>query len=438
MTARIGAFTAACVLISNAVGSGVFTTTGFMARDLGSPALILVLWLAGGLLALAGALAYAELGAAMPRSGGEYVYLRRAYGPVWGFLSGWTSLTLGFGAAIAAAAMAFAGYLETLVPGGADPRVPAIALVWALTAFHALGVRSSGVLQQLLTVAKIGGIFALFGAAVWAAGSSDVAQGGEWTVGTHAGAAPVAVSLIFVLYAYSGWNAASYIAGEMRDPARDLPRSLAAGTLFVTLLYVALNALYLWALPIATLAADPVLPVAEKVVSALMGEAAGQGLAALLCVSIAGAASAMIWVGPRVYREMAADAELPSALARRSANGAPLPALGLQSVWITVLVVSGSFEQLLVYSGVALAVWSALAVLAVVVLRVREPDMPRPFRMPLFPWLPLAYVAAAAWIATYSAWERPTEAGLALATVAAGLPVRALTRRARLLVVAER
>lgn len=427
--ARVGAFTAACVLVSNAVGSGVFTTTGFMARDLGDPALILGLWALGGALALAGALSYAELGAAVPRSGGEYVYLSRAYGRRVGYLSGWTSLTLGFGAAIAAAAMAFAGFVEVLVPGRVDPRSVALALVWGLTAAHALGTHASGRLQRALTWLKVGGIGGLFGAAALAAEAGGLARGSLAPSAGASDAPSVAVSMVFVLYAFSGWNAAAYIAGEISAPQRSLPRALVGGTLFVAALYLALNAIYLRALPIDALAAEPVLPVAEKTLAALLGARAGAWLSILLCLSIAGAASAMIWVGPRVSREMAHDAELPAWFARSSPRGAPRPALLLQAGWITALVLSGSFEQLVVYSGVPLAIWSGLAVLGVVVLRWREPELARPYRVPLYPWLPLGYAAAAFGIAAYAASARPVEAVLALATVAAGLPLRALLAR---------
>jgi APA family basic amino acid/polyamine antiporter len=428
----IGAFTAACVLVSNAVGSGVFTTTGFMARDLGDPLLILALWALGGVLALAGSLAYAELGAALPRSGGEYVYLTRAYGPTVGYLSGWTSLLLGFGAAIAAAGVAFAAFVGELSPALAervDPRLIAIGLVWTLTALHARGTATGGRLQRALTWFKVGGIALLFGLAAYQAELGGRARGsftGLRSAGAGAAPGDIAVSLVFVLYAYSGWNAAAYVAGEIARPARNLPRALVGGTLFVTALYLLINLVYLRALPLESLAAEPVLPVAEKAVAALLGAAAGGWLSALLCVSIAGAASAMIWVGPRVYREMAVDGAFPRWLAADGAAGVPTRALVLQSVWVSALIATGSFEQLVVYGGVPLAIFSALAVASAPVLRWREPWLARPFRAPLSPFVPLAYAAAALGIAAYSAWARPLEVWLAAATVLIGLPLRRL------------
>jgi APA family basic amino acid/polyamine antiporter len=433
---RIGTITAASILISNAVGSGIFTTTGFLSRDLGDPLLILGLWALGGAIALAGAMSYSELGAAMPRVGGEYVYLRHAFGPLTGFLSGWTSFTVGFGAAIAAGAggggpprgAPGAGgapqdpphYVLTLVPGDSPlhrPSAIAIALVWALTLVHALGVEHGGRFQRAITALKVGGIGALLVAA-FALGQGDWSQLSQRTPGSGS----AGVALIFVLYSYSGWNAAAYVAGEIRDPERSLPRAMIGGTLFVTLLYLALNAMYFYALPVSELAAEPVLPVARKAAVALLGGAAGDAVAIVLAVSLAGALSSMIWAGPRVTLAMARDGVAPPGLAATSETGAPVRAVVLQSLWVTLLVASGSFEQLVVYSGFALALFSAAAVLCVVVLRRREPDRPRPYRVGLYPWLPLAYVAASLWIAAHAAIGRPLESLLSAATVAAGLP----------------
>jgi APA family basic amino acid/polyamine antiporter len=299
---RVGTFTAACVLVSNAVGTGIFTTTGFLARDLGDPVWILALWGLGGALALAGALCYAELGAAMPRVGGEYVYLRAAFGPLPAFLSGWTSFAVGFGAALAAAGIAFAEHLALLWPdpfASVPAWIPAVALVWLLSLVHLLGVEGGGLFQRLITLLKIGGVLLLVGAG-FASGAGDLGNLAAAGPGTRPGIGAAAVGLVFVLYSYSGWNAAVYIAGEIRRPERSLPRALVWGTLLVAVLYLAMNLLYLHALPISALAAEPVLPVAEKAASALLGPGASGIVAALLCLSIAGAASSMVWAGPRV------------------------------------------------------------------------------------------------------------------------------------------
>ncbi|MEM7413645.1 MAG: amino acid permease [Myxococcota bacterium] len=426
--ARVGAFTAACLLVSNAVGSGIFTTTGFLARDLGSEAWILGLWLLGGVLALAGALSYAELGAALPRVGGEYVYLRRAFGPLAGFLSGWTSFALGFGGAIAASAAAFAAYLQRLAPTLAewDAAWIGVVLVWSITAVHLLGVEASGRFQRAVTVLKIAPILVGVGLA-FVVGGDTAETPGLATAEPRFGAA--AVGLVFVLYSFSGWNAASYIAGEMRDPARSLPLALVGGTVFVTALYLAVNVVYFAALPVSALGADPVLPVAEKSARALFGGDAARVVVAVLCVSIAGSVSSMVWAGPRVTLAMAEDGALPASLGGTTSGGAPLVATLLQSVWVTLLLFTGTFEQIVVYAGVALAIFGALAVACVPALRRGEPALERPFRTPGYPWVPIAFVAASLWTASYAAVERPVEALLSLGTVSLGIPLFFWARR---------
>jgi APA family basic amino acid/polyamine antiporter len=423
----VSTYTAACLLVSNAVGSGIFTTTGFLARDLGDPLWILALWVAGGALALAGAVSYAELAAALPRSGGEYVYLRRAFGPLAGFLSGWTSFTTGFGAAIAAGAASFGAFAADLLADALAPEWLGTALVWALTAVHARGVGPGGRLQRALTVAKVGGI-ALFVCAGLGAGEGRVEN---FVQGTGAAPRPgaLATGLVFVLFAFSGWNAAAYVAGEMRDPTREVPRALVLGTLVVTALYLALNLTYLYALPVADLAREPVLPVAAKAAAALFGPAASRLVDAALCVSIAGAVSAMTFAGPRVYAAMARDGALPAALAGQRAGGPPVRALVLQSGFATLLLASGSFESLVVWGGITLALSSALAVVAVLWLRAREPALARPYRATGYPWTPLAFVLGALLVVGHAALERPVEVGWALATVAAGVPLYHIGRK---------
>ena len=297
---NIGWFTATCVLVSNIVGGGIFTTTGFMARDLGDPILIISLWIVGGFLAMAAAMSYSELPAAMPRAGGDYVYLREAYGSFIGFLSGWTSFTVGFGAGIAAAAVSFSSYALRLVPLADDNSMAsttvALVLVWVMTAVHASGTGAGGRLQRVLTTTKVLAIVLLiFGGFVFGRGSWDHVA--EQSPHTNPGIGPLMVALIFVLYTYLGWNVVGYIAGEIADPRRTIPRIVVGGTAFVALLYVLLNLVYLYALPVTALAQPPILPVAEKAAAALWGPANAQLVAGLLCVSIAGGVSAMVWAG---------------------------------------------------------------------------------------------------------------------------------------------
>lgn len=434
---RVSAFTAACLLVSNMIGTGIFGTTGFMAVDLGSPTWILALWAFGGVFALLGALAYGELGAAMPRSGGEYVYIRAAYGPVWGFLSGWTSLTIGFSAAIASAAHLFAGHLLELVAALRSPveaaesagldapgsRVSiALALVWALTLVHASSVERGGLLQRILTIVKVAALITLV-----IAGLTVGAGQWEHLLRSDRPAAPdletILVAFMFVTFSYTGWNAASYIAGEIESPHRNLPRAMFVGTLTVGALYLLVNVAYLYALPMSELGAPPIDMVGHKTAFALFGSAIGPWFTALLLVSILGAASAMIWAGPRVYHAMAQDRVFPRWFAVSSTkSGVPARSILLQSAWTSVLIISGTFESLVLYATFVLVVFSAVAVSAVFIIRSRMPELERPYRVWGYPWTPGLYVL----ISVATLWAalrlRPVESLLGMATVLAGIP----------------
>lgn len=430
---RISGFTATCVLVSSVIGTGVFTTTGFMARDIGDPWLILLVWGAGALLALMGAMCYSELGAAFPFVGGDYVYLREAYHPFFAFLSGWASFTVGFGAAIAAGAMGFASYVVQLIPNEPYSTLLikgfALALIWSLTAVHVAGVGPGGLLQQLFTVLKVGAILLLI------VGAFTVGHG-DWehlvmpTGKPDVGLGTLVVSFIFVTYAYSGWNAAGYIAGEILNPTRSIPRTMIGGTLLVGTVYVVLNVVYFYALPIQALAAPPLMPVAEKVAVGMFGQAAAQFVTIMLCISIAGAVSAMIWTGPRVYYAMARDGFLPGFFAdTEHHHGTPVRSIVLQSLWVTVLVLSGTFEQLVIYSGMVITAFTALTVGAVIILRQRRPQLVRPYRVPFYPVLPVGYILVAGVIMLFLSVEKPVETLWACLTLSAGIPLYFLMRK---------
>ena len=426
---RFGPFTATCVVVASVIGAGIFTTSGFIARDLADPVALLAVWVVGGMLALAGALSYSELGAAMPEAGGEYVYLRETYGPLVGFLSGWTSLFIGFSGAIAAVALAFAHYLAHFFPAVEPPRpagvAVAIALVWGLTMVHTLGLGPGGLFQRVITVTNVAAILVLIVAGFWL-GTGDTTHfrsSGQAMWGNFP------VSLVFVMYAYSGWNAAAYLAGEIREPGRNLPLALLGGTLVVTALYLALNAFYLYALPIAEMAG--VQAIAEKASVAAFGQVATHLVTATLLLALAGSASAMVLAGPRVYFAMAHDGVFPQGIAAvHSRFHTPVRAIFLQSAWSSVLIYFwASFERLVLYVGFTLVLFAALAVLAVPVLRFRRPDLPRPYRVPGYPAVPALFLLAAAWIAVFTLYDRPRESLLGLLTVAAGIPFYLLFRR---------
>ncbi len=434
---RIGWFTATCVLVSNIIGGGVFTTTGLMARDVGDPLLILLLWFIGGLFALGGAMIYGELGSRFPHAGGDYVYLREAYGPLIAFLSGWTSFTIGFGAAVAASSITFSAYAlrfyPTDDPHGWKAKGLSLGLLWMVTLVHAQGVESGGRLQRPLTTTKILAIAGLI-AGGFLVGGEHRHQLTTLVRLDGASVSAAAIALVIVIYCYLGWNVASYIAAEIDQPRRTLPRIMVGGTAFVTAVYLLLNVVYFSALSLAELAQEPVIPVAEKAAAALWGPGSGRFVAALLCLSIAGAVSAMVWAGPRIYWAMAQDGVISPWLARRDPRtGAPVRAILFQTVWASILIVTGTFEQLLVYSGLVLALFMALTLSTIFRLRALAQAGPDPdiYQAPFYPVLPAILVGGAVSLVCYSLLQRPTESLYGAATVLSGIPLYLFWKRAR-------
>ena len=404
-----------------------------MARDVGDPWLILALWGGGALMALTGAMCYSELGAAFPWVGGDYIYLREAYHPFVAFLSGWAAFTVGFGAAIAAGAMGFAAYVLQLFPGEAHSTLQvkglALVLLWGLTAVHVGGVGAGGFLQQVLTILKVGAIaFLVVGA--FAVGHGDWQHLAITPQKSFVGMGTLVVSFIFVTYAYSGWNAAGYIAGEITNPTRSIPRTMIGGTLLVGALYGVLNLVYFYALPLHTLAEPPLMPVAEKAAIQMFGPLAANFVTIMLCISIAGAVSAMVWTGPRVYYAMALDGFLPAFFSDTQHQAvAPVRSILLQSVWVTVLVLSGTFEQLVIYSGMIITMFTALTVGAVIILRQSQPQLVRPFRVPLYPALPVSFILVSGVIMIVLSLEKPVETFWACLTLSAGIPIYLFMRK---------
>ena len=364
-----------------------------------------------------------------------------------GMLSGWTSFFAGFSAAIGAAAIGFAAYLAHFAPGLSPTHVLwttrlgplvihvsagqwiALAAVWALSLIHITGIRRGGQLHVLLTVGMVASIAALIVCGFWLGhGSWTHFQTGRQGLLPPGVLHKSAISLIFVLFSYSGWNAAAYIAGEVRQPHRTLPVSLLAGTGIVTVLYLGLNAMFLYALGIPGMSG--VLQVGEKASLALFGAIATHLVAAMMALSILASLSAMILAGPRVYYAMACDGLFPKKLAGIHARyGSPVAAILLQALWTSVLILTGTFETLIVYSGFVLVFFSAMAVAALIALRVRRPELERPFRVPFYPWTPLLFIAFSAWILVYTLVGRPLESSLGIVTVLLGLPLYFYWRR---------
>jgi len=443
---RLGPLDGAAIIVSNVIGGGILFTPPQIAAAVPNAWLFLSTWAAGGLLAFAGAMAYAELAALRPRAGGEYVYLRQAYGQLAAFLTGWTSFVAGFSGAIATSAVVLAAYLGRFVPAAGNsaplfalPIVPgvfvltvspqavvAIAVIAGLAWVHRQGVGPGRIVGNLLALLKVSALV-LFVAFGFSFGVGDLGHLAE------SGPVPVTgwmLALIPVMFTYSGWNAAAYVAEEIREPGRNVPRALALGTAAVIAIYLALNALYLFVLPVGELAAVSA-SVLDFIADRLLGPAAGDVMAVVAIISLAASISAMTFAGPRVYFAMARDrAFFPAACRVHPRHRTPSVAIVAQAVWSSLLVLaSGAADALVNYTGFAIVLFSGVAVAALFVLRLREPDVPRPFRAWGYPVLPALYVVVSLLILGNGLLSNPVPTGAGALVIAAGIPVYLWFRR---------
>jgi APA family basic amino acid/polyamine antiporter len=444
---RLGPFDAAAIIVANVIGGGILFFPPGIAANTPNTWAFLSTWVAGGFLAFCGAMAYAELAALRPRAGGEYVYLREAYGSLAGFLTGWTSFIAGFAGAIAANAMIVPFYLERFAPGANSstpwvqipiPFFPvtlsmqgaiAIAIVWLLAIIHIRGVGPGRVLSNALTVLKLVAFLGFIavglvmsGAA--AAPSSPASAGAVSATGWFLG-------LIVVMFVYSGWNAAAYMAEEVRNPGRNLPLALALGTGAVTLIYILINVLYLKVIPIQEFVAikGSVLDVAAE---RLIGVRAGDVMGIVSIISLLASVNAMTFAGPRVYFAMARDGVFfPSAARVHPAYKTPWISIAGQAAWATVLILTGSLDALGNYVAFAITLFAGVAVAAVFVLRAREPNAPRPFKAVGYPLTPAIFVLFSVVMVVNAIYREPRVTGIGLLLIGAGIPIYVwLTRRA--------
>ena len=443
---RLGPFDAAAIVISNVIGGGIFFVPVLVAQMVPHGGTMLLVWVIGGALAFAGAMAYAELAAVRPKAGGEYVYLRDAFGPLAAFLTGWTSFVAGFSGAIAASSVALADYVGRFVPAAASgepffvipvpllplifsPRaVVALVAIASLSLIHLRGLGPGSLLQNVLAGIKVSALV-LFVALGFAIGHGSM---GHVTGDTAAPVSGVLLALVPVMFSYSGWNAAAYVAEEVRNPGRNVPLALGLGTVAVIIIYVALNTLYVYALSMPELASLPDGRLVDVVAERLFGFAAGNLLAVFTIVSIAASVSAMVLAGPRVYYAMARDGMfLPRAARVHAQFRTPASAIVAQALWSGVLVLCGTLSQLVSYTGFAVVLFAGIAVSALFVLRRREPDAPRPFRAWGYPWAPAIFVLASAAMVVNEIVRNGTTALVGLAVIATGAPVYYLFAKRR-------
>ena len=436
---KLGLFPVTNIVIANMIGAGIFTTSGLLMAGLNDPVLMIVLWVVGGIIALCGALSYGELGAAMPGAGGEYLFLSRLYHPVFGFLSGWVSFVVGFSAPIAASAMGFSEYFMRAVPAlpewlsgseimseRAAGKIISISVILIFTFIHYRGLKTGARVQNVLTILKVVLIVVLIAAGLLS-GNGDM---GHFSRGDNinpgfAGWKTIGLSLMWIMFAYSGWNASTYIGGEIKNPSKILPRSLIYGTGIVMLLYLALNFIYVYGINPDEM--KGVISVGGLAMGNLFGKSAEVLFSLLIGFALFSSLSAFIIIGPRVYYSMANDGLFFRSVAKIHPRfQVPSNSILLQCVIAVILVLSGSFEQVLTYMGFALGIFPVLTVIGVWILRKNDPGA---LRLKGFPVTQIIYVAAGIMILILSFLERPAESSIALLTVAAGVPAYLIFRR---------
>ena len=424
--------TVTAVVVANMVGTGVFTSLGFQLLEIHSGFALLALWAVGGITALCGAMTYAELGAALPRSGGEYNFLARIFHPAAGFVSGWVSATIGFAGPCALAAMTFAAYATSVFDTAAAPWVrPALAagLVIVLGLAHASNHRTSGGTQVVFTVLKVVVIVVFCLAALMFVGEPQpisflpaAGDGGELF------SAEFAVALIYVSYAYTGWNAATYLSSELEDPQRTLPIILFSGTLVVMLLYVALNYVFLSVAPVDAMRGE--VEVGYIAARSAFGEVGGKLTGLVLAALLISTVSAMTLAGPRVLQVIGEDFRALRFFSRTNRDGIPAVAIYTQTAISVIFILSAGFESVLIFAGFTLALNSFVTVLSMFVLRWRQPELPRPYRTFGYPVTPLLYLLLTGWTLSFVLVNKPVEGLFGLGVIASGLVFYFVSARA--------
>jgi basic amino acid/polyamine antiporter, APA family len=438
MPAEFGLATATFVVIAGMVGAGILTTSGYTIALAGSNQWMLILWVLGGVTAVCGALTLAELSAAMPKTGGDYVYLYEAYGPLPAFLSGWVSFLIGFAGPSAASAFAFAKY--TLAPfqsPGIDAtlreRVLATIAILVFAGIHVSGRRQTAKVQAWITMLKITCLvaFALSGLSI---GWPNAANLADRTPLDGKLAVTLMSSMVYIYYAYTGWNSASYLAGEVKDAQRRLPQAILLGTAGVTVLYLALNVVYglaLSAADIRQIVSDPsnhegleaVAPIAQLAAARLFGARWSMPVSFTIGLMLLSTLSAYVLIGPRVVYAMAQAGQFPAFAARLTRRaGTPVIATALQVAVALLILWTGTQETIIVYSGVGLSIFSMLAMSSIYILRWRRPDLPRPFRTPGYPVTPAVYLILTLLLTLATFHDRPRVSAYALLSILAGVP----------------
>ncbi len=436
---KLGLFPITNIVIANMIGVGIFTTSGLLMGDLNNPLLMILLWIAGGIIALCGALSYGELGAAIPQAGGEYIFLSKLYNPMFGFLSGWVSFIVGFSAPIAASAIGFSEYFLRAFPqlitlgdniGFFNPQISkkilSIVVIVLFTFIHLRGIEFGAKVQNYLSILKIGLIAGLIILAIFF-GKGDIqhlTSGTEFSFNLG-GWQTIGLSLMWIMFAYSGWNASTYIGSEVKNPSKNLPLSLLLGTGVVVFLYLCLNIFYVYAVSPNDM--KGVISIGGLAVGNAFGSSLETIFSLLISFALFSSLSAFIILGPRVYYSMAKDGYFFKFVSNvHPKYKIPYRAISLQAVISVIMVMSGTFDQILTYMGFSLGIFPILAVIGVFKLRFNKQSK---YKMPGFPIVPLIYILSGILILTLAFFERPVESSIAILTVVIGIPVFLIFKR---------
>ncbi|OGP28802.1 MAG: hypothetical protein A2038_02410 [Deltaproteobacteria bacterium GWA2_57_13] len=445
---QLGLFDAVMLIAGNIIGIGIFVTTGEIAQSLPTPGGILLIWLLGGCLALAGALSCAELAASLPYSGGDYIYLREAYGSLVGFLSGWSSFLVTFSGSIALLAVVFTAFLAFFFPILSAEHVLfsvdflglsltlslahffSMAVVLVLSAIHFVGVGMGAMVQNILTVLKISALLGIILLGILLGNGNLDHFSPFFELERMSDLSLIGFAFIPVIFTYAGWNAVIYMAGEVREPERNLPRALLWANLLVVVLYIAINAVYFYAVPVEKM--QGTIRVSELATTALFGRRTSAWITAIITVSILGSLNVTVMIGPRIYYAMAKDGLFFQGLTRVHPRfSTPSNAIVLQALWSCVLILTGTFHFLLNYVSVIITVFSGLTVGALLVLRTKRPELKRPYKIWGYPLVPVLFILVILGIALATLKEKPMDALRGLGIVVLGVPAYFFWSRSR-------
>lgn len=422
----LGYFSLTNIVIGDMIGAGIFTTSGLLLAQLHDPLLLLVLWGIGGVIALSGALSYSELGAKYPKAGGDYAFLKELFSPLVGFLSGWVSFFVGFSAPVAASSLAFSEYLMRTLPEDALPgelewvkKGTAIGIILVFTLVHYFGLQSGSKVQNILTVVKVALILVFVGVGfTYGEGSLDHFRSTLEGVSEKADMKSIGLALMWIMFAYSGWNASTYVGSEVIKPARNIPRSLITGTLIVTGMYILLNMLYVYAVPAGEM--EGVISIGGLTANKLFNRTLDQFFSLFIAVILLSAISVLTIIGPRVYYAMAESGHFFPMAKRINRSRVPGTSILMQSALAILFIVSGTFDQIITLLSFSLGIFPILAVAGVFKLRIRRTSARK---MPGYPVLPAMFILFSSVILVLSYMERPVESSIALGIIAAGVPV---------------